>query len=30
VTLQSLKDGKDPTYFAMWWRKHLKIGEKKE
>jgi hypothetical protein len=30
VTPQRLKDGKNPIYCAMWWRKHLKVGGKKE
>jgi hypothetical protein len=30
VTSQRLKDGKDPIYCAFWWKKHLKIGGKKE
>jgi hypothetical protein len=30
VTPQGLKDGKNPTKCVMWWRKHLKVGGRKE
>jgi hypothetical protein len=30
VTPQGQKDEKNPAWCAMWWKKHLKIGGRKE